>query len=112
MTRSTLPRTPKRLDAIDGGRPMDEQLLAMIVGLTSEVTILRARLDSCERLLAATGALPAGAVDGFEPDDQASVEREGLRRATLQKVFRPLREAALAELAQTEQKFADEDLAR
>lgn len=108
MTRSALPRTPKRLDAIDGGRAMDEQLLAMIVGLTSEVTVLRARLDACERLLAANGTLPPGAVDGFEPDPQAATAREGLRKATLDKVFRPLREAAQAELAtlQTETKEA------
>lgn len=78
---------------------MDEQLLAMIVGLTSEVTILRARLDAAERLLEASGALAAGAIDGFEPDASAEAQREGHRRAMLDKVFRPLREAALAELA-------------
>lgn len=99
MTRQTLPRTPNRLDAIDGSRAMDEQLLAMIVGLTSELTVLRARLDACERLLGASGALPPGAVDAFEPDAQAAAEREGLRKKTLEKVFRPLREAAQAELA-------------
>ncbi|MFT4054867.1 MAG: hypothetical protein QM681_10205 [Novosphingobium sp.] len=95
----SLPRTPNRLDAIDGSRPMDEQLLAMIVGLTSEVTVLRARLDAAERLLAGSGALPGGAIDAFEPDAEAAAEREGLRKATLDKVFRPLREAAEAELA-------------
>lgn len=97
MSRSPLPRTPHRLDPIDGARPMDEQLLAMIVALTSEVTVLRARLDACERLLAAGGALAPGAVDGFAPDAEAEAVREGLRRATLEKVFRPLREAAEAE---------------
>lgn len=39
---------------------MDEQLLAMIVGLMSEMTVLRAHLDACERLLAASGALSPG----------------------------------------------------
>ena len=97
--RPSLPRTPKRLDAIDGVRSMDEQLLAMIVGLTSEVTVLRARLDACERLLSASGALAPGVIDSFEPDPEAAVQRELLRKATLDKVFRPLREAAEAELA-------------
>lgn len=110
MTRTPLPRTPNRLDAIDGSRPMDEQLLAMIVGLTSEVTVLRARLDACERLLAASGALVPGAVDGYEPDAQAAVQREGLRKATLDKVFRPLREAAEAELATVQNQTAEETL--
>lgn len=99
MPRQPLPRTPHRLDPIDGARAMDEQLLAMIVSLTSEVTILRARLDAAERLLQASGALAPGAVDGFEPDASAEAQREGHRRATLDKVFRPMREAALAELA-------------
>ena len=101
MSRQPLPRTPNRLDAIDGARAMDEQLLAMIVGLTSEVTILRARLDAAERLLEASGALAAGAVDAFEPDATAEAAREATRRATIDKVFRPMREAALAELAAT-----------
>ncbi|MCY1672680.1 hypothetical protein OVA07_16905 [Novosphingobium sp. SL115] len=101
MSRQPLPRTPNRLDAIDGARPMDEQLLAMIVGLTSEVTILRARLDAAERLLEASGALTPGAIDGYEPDAAAEAAREAYRRATLNKVFRPLREAAQAELATT-----------
>ncbi|WP_157573235.1 hypothetical protein [Novosphingobium sp. AAP83] len=99
MSRLPLPRTPHRLDPIDGARAMDEQLLAMVVGLTSEVTILRARLDAAERLLEASGVLAPGAVDGFEPDAEAEAARERQRRATVDKVFRPLREAALAELA-------------
>ena len=100
-SRKPLPRTPNRLDPIDGARPMDEQLLAMIVGLTSEVTILRARLDAAERLLEAAGALAPGAIDAYEPDAAAEAARESYRKATLDKVFRPLREAALSELAAT-----------
>ena len=99
MSRLPLPRTPKRLDPVDGGRAMDEQLLAMIVGLTSEITILRARLDACERLLEAGGALAQAAIDSFEPDAPAEAARELQRRAILEKVFRPMREAAAAELA-------------
>ena len=97
MPRQPLPRTPHRLDPIDGARPMDEQLLAMIVGLTSEITILRARLDACERLLEASGTLAPGAIDAFAPDAAAEAVRERQRQATLDKVFRPLREAAEAD---------------
>ena len=99
MTRVPLPRTPNRLDAIPGGDARDEQLLGMIVALTSEVTILRARLDACERLLVASGALTEGAVDRFDPDAAAQGERERARQHTIAKVLRPLREQARAELA-------------
>ena len=71
----------------------------MIVSLTSEVTVLRARLDACERLLVAGGSLPAGGVDSFDPDPAVQAERDAQRQQILQKVFRPMREAALAELA-------------
>ena len=98
MTRTPLPRTPNRLDLIEGSRALDEQLMAMIIALTSEVTVLRARLDAVERLLVEGGALQAGAVDAYVPDDVASKEREALRHATMKKVFRPLREAAEKEL--------------
>lgn len=105
MTRTPLPRTPNRLDPIEGSRAMDEQFLAMIVALASEVTVLRARLDAAERLLAANGALPAGAIDGYAPDDAAQTEREALRTATVNKVFRPLREAAQKDLAAALEEF-------
>jgi hypothetical protein len=95
MTRTPLPRKPNRLDAIERARDLDEQMLGMIVGLASEVTVLRARLDACERLLVAGGALEEGAIDRFEPDESASATRELLRKQAMYKIFRPLREAAL-----------------
>lgn len=98
MTRTPLPRTPNRLDPIEGSRALDEQLMGMIVALASEVTVLRARLDACERLLVEGGSLVPGSVDGYEPDDVAQQERASLREATMNKVFRPLREAAQKEL--------------
>ena len=103
MPRTPLPRTPNRLDPIEGSRALDEQILGMIVALTSEVTVLRARLDAAERLLVESGALTAGAVDAYEPDEAAGPEREALRRATMSKVFRPLREAAEKELESAQQ---------
>ena len=103
MTRTPLPRTPNRLDPIAGREARDEQTLGMIVALTSELTVLRARLDACERLLAEAGVLPPGAVDAFNPDAAAQAEREALRTKTIARVFRPMQELAQAELAQAEQ---------
>ncbi len=99
MARTKLPRRPNRLDPIANLPPLSEQLLAMIVGLASETAILRARLDTCERLLADAGVVAPGAIDGFEPDAAAQAEREAQRSRLLRKVFRPLQEAAELELA-------------
>lgn len=97
--KGKLPRTPKRLDPIQGIAPFDEQLLAMVTGLTSEISILRARLDTCERLLAASGALRPGAIEAYMPDPEALKQREDDRNRLLRKIFRPLQEAAAAEHA-------------
>lgn len=99
MTRRPLPRTPKRLDPIPGRDARDEQTMGMILALTSEITILRARLDACERLLADAKLLPAGAIDGFSPDAAAQAEREALRTRTIAKVLRPMQELAAQELS-------------
>lgn len=98
MTDTRLPGRPNRLDPIPGSRAIDEQTLAMIVSLASETTILRARLDACERLLAAAGILPPGALDAYEPDAAAQAERDALRQRSMAKIFRPLQEAAQADL--------------
>lgn len=99
MSRTPLPRTPNRLDEIPGQPARDEQLLAMIVSLASEATILRARLDACERLLVQAGVLAADAIDSYDPDADAQTARDAQRARILRKVFRPLEEAATADLA-------------
>lgn len=70
----------------------------MVVALASETVILRARLDACERLLAQAGILAPDAIETFAPDDAAQAERDAQRERIMKKVFRPLHEAALAEL--------------
>lgn len=94
-----LPRTPNRLDPIAGRRSLDDQTLAMIVSLASEVTILRARLDAAERLLTAANIFAPDAVDNFTPDEAAQAARERQRQHSMAKIFRPLREAAAIDLA-------------
>ena len=95
----SIPRTPKGLAPIPGQRDADEQTLSMIVALTSEVTVIRARLDTCERLLVENGVLDEGAIEGLTPDAGAQAERDLLRKRTLEKVFRTLQESGEAELA-------------
>jgi len=99
LARSPLTRTPNRLDPIDNARPMDEQLLGMVVSLTSEISILRTRLDTCERLLVQSGVMTQGAIDDFEPDAAAAQQRDAQRQAIIRKVFRPLTEAQEQEKA-------------
>jgi hypothetical protein len=94
MTRST-----KRLLPIPGLDKADEQTMAMIVALTSEVTVLRARLDAFERIAEAAGLVSRADIDAFTPGPEADAERAAQRRRTLARVFRALREAGEADLA-------------
>lgn len=98
MTRETASGSTKRLLSIPGQSRSEEQSMAMIVALTSEVTVLRARLDAFERLAQASGVVTQAAIDGFVPNAGADAERAALRARTLRRVFRSMREAAAEDL--------------
>ena len=100
MSRRPLPTMPRKLDPIPGRDARDEQTMGMIIALTSEITILRARLDACERLLVDAGVLPAGAIDGFAPGATAQEERNAMRTRSIAKIMRPMHELAQQELAE------------
>ena len=67
--------------------PQVDRLVAMVMALAGEVSVLRERLDSVERLLARTGSLDRAEIDGFEPDEEAAAERERWRAAFLDRVL-------------------------
>jgi hypothetical protein len=55
---------------------------------------LRSRLDTLERLADQAGVIDRSAIETFAPDAAAETEREALRSRLIDKVFRPLRDAA------------------
>lgn len=83
----------RRRTEIPGMRPEDDQAIAMITALTSELAVVRERMDTLESLLAARGVLDPQAIDAFRPDAEGTVRRDGLRRSLIARIFRPLREA-------------------
>lgn len=106
MTQHRLPRTPKNLDAIPGQRGQDEQAMGMILALTAELAIVRARLDTCERLLVDAKIFAPDAIETYAHDEAAVTEREQLRVRSIAKVLRPLHELAAQELAAITQEHA------
>lgn len=84
----------RRRTEIPGMRPEDDQAIAMIAALTSELAVLRERIDTLETLLAAQGVIGPQDIETFQPDAAAAARRDGLRQRLIAKVFRPLREAA------------------
>lgn len=81
------------------GDPRIDTLLNMVMSLTSEVAVLRDRVDAHERL-AAAGVVPApDTVDAYDPDEAALKARAAQRQRLIAKVCRPLVAEGSAEAA-------------
>ncbi len=83
----------RRLD-VPGQSSDQEQALAMIAALTSELAVTRERLDTVERLIEAAGVFERAAIENFAPQPAQAAERDGIRRRIIARIFRPLRDAA------------------
>lgn len=68
-------------------QPAIDRLVAMVLALTGEVSVLRDRLDTVEALGQAAGWLGASAVDGYVPDLARRTVREARREAMLARIF-------------------------
>jgi len=73
-----------------GVDPRVDTLLGMVMALTSEVAILRDRLDAHERLHAGQQPVTPESVDDFVPDEAAQKARAARRTRLIEKVCRPL----------------------
>ena len=69
-----------------------DQLMAMVTALTAEVSILRDRLDTHERIAESRKLFSASDVDHFVPDTPMMAARSKQRQRLLRKVFRVLKE--------------------
>lgn len=104
IVRLATPRRP-----VPDEDPEVARLSAMVIALLGELTITRERLDTVERLLESANVLRQRDVEAFEPQGQAVVEREQLRRRQIGKVMRPLRLDVEKTLTTLQKKAADAD---
>ncbi len=74
--------------------PATAQLLAICTALASEVTVLRERLDTHERLASKASVFSTEDVDAYEPDQAANAHRDAVRQAQIRRIFRPIKEDA------------------
>ena len=68
--------------------PAVDRLLGILMTLVGEVSVLRDRLDSVERLIEKGGLFGQQDIDGFQPDEEAEAERENTRRRYVERVMR------------------------
>lgn len=65
-----------------------DRLLSLTMAVVSEVSVLRERLDTIERLLETKGTISRADIEGYTPDRGAGEERGEMTRAYIARVMR------------------------
>ncbi|WP_394728792.1 hypothetical protein [Altererythrobacter sp. GH1-8] len=94
--------THKRRLPIEGLSETEEALLQMVITLTSQVSVLRERLDTVESLLEAGGPFSRDAIEGFAPSQEDADRRDALRSSIVAKVMQPIAAGLEKDIAQQE----------
>lgn len=68
--------------------PALDRMLSMLMAVVGEVSVLRERLDTVERLLDARGTISRADIEGYEPDREAAYERGLLTKEYIHRVLR------------------------
>ncbi len=86
VARSGARARGRRPDFFDD--PAVDRLLSMTMALVGEVSVLRERLDTVERLLDAKGTIARADIEAYVPDRAAGDERGLATRAYVARVMR------------------------
>ena len=81
------PRRP-----VPGIDPAIARLSEMLLAVLSELTVVRERLDTVERLIARNGLFDQAAVEAFVPTPDEDAARTAIRKRQIQKAMRPLKD--------------------
>ena len=87
-----MPRMAKGKRPIYLGNKPTDQLLAIVVALMGEVSVLRDRLDTLERLVEEKGLISLQEIDSYEPNEQVAQARSQWREEYIARVLRALQE--------------------
>ena len=68
--------------------PAVDRLVSIVMALAGEVSVLRERLDTVERLLEAKGGLRREDIESYAPDREAAFERGLATRAYVARIMR------------------------
>lgn len=69
-------------------KPEDDRIYSILIALVGEVSVLRTRLDTVERLLDEKGTISRDDIENFAPDRDAGFERGALIREYILRVMR------------------------
>lgn len=86
MLRANAKAKGKRPQYFDD--PQVEAMLSMLMALVGEVSVLKERLDTVERLLEANGAIRREDIETFAPDRAAGTQRGAMIREYIARIMR------------------------
>jgi len=89
----TLPRVAKGKNLIYLDDNSVDNILAMVMTLTQEISVLTDRLDTIENLMAKKGQINIDDINSFEPDNELQEKRSERRKALLKRVLLPIEKA-------------------
>ncbi|AJP74552.1 hypothetical protein [Sphingomonas hengshuiensis] len=70
------------------GDPTSERMLSILLAVAGEVSVLRERLDTVERLLDAKGTIDRADIDAYRPDPDAAYQRSVLTKDYIARIMR------------------------
>jgi len=89
----TLPRVAKGKNLVYLDDNSVDNILAMVMTLTQEISVLTDRLDTIEHLIAKNDQIDLDDIDNFEPDYQLQEKRSERRKSLLKRVLLPIEKA-------------------
>ncbi|MGL4541611.1 MAG: hypothetical protein ACRCUI_03775 [Polymorphobacter sp.] len=81
--------------------PATDRLLSIVMAVAGEMSVLRERLDTIERLLETQGSISRADIETYVPDKAAAAERGVLTKSYIARIMRGVQQdlEALGELA-------------
>ena len=82
--------------------PAIDRTLSIVMALVAEVSVMRERMDTIERLLDAKGTINRADIESYQPDRSTGKERGLITKAYIARVMRGVQQdlEALEELAE------------
>lgn len=72
--------------------PAADQLMALFMAMSAELSVLYDRVDTLERMLDDSGVVSRERVEAYRPDLEVAAERQQRRQQYIQRLFRIIRE--------------------
>ena len=72
--------------------PAIDQLFAIVMAMSAEMSVLWDRVDTTERLLDQKGTLSRADIEAYRPDEKVHAERTERRNGYIDRIFRIIRE--------------------